>query len=387
MNLNKILKADIFKEPFIKYKLEPINNINLKLGDLKTKINPYYKKKTNIFFEKIVNVNRSDWNDDKDKILKPLYIKLKSIITSKYNGENVTVAWMKLYELLNQFNLVNNNDHIFFICESPGGFIFALNHFCKIHNLKYNWTAQSLNPNQKNFRELFVDEFGLMKNKSKNYDFGITNTGDVTSINNIKYYHNKYKNKFNFVISDCGLDCSKNFKLQEETLCKILWSQFILALGILKNKGNYIMKMFTFENYNTQNLLSLINYHFEETYITKPKTSKKFSNEIYIVAKNFKGISSEKLNFLIKYLTDFNSNKSLFQIPTKNLDDFKKISDIYSNRILNNIEYNDLITNSWDKINNDFINKLNNIYSKIDLEFLKEIKIKPINNKDHLIPK
>ena len=387
MNLLDILNSDIYETPFLKYKLLPINDITFNINKFKNKQNQNYEKKIEMFNKNIINLDRSNWSDNKDKIFKPLYIKLKNTISKEYKGENVTVAWIKLYEILNQFKLLNDEDYIFFMCESPGGFIFALNHFCKTNNLKYNWVAQSLNPSQKKYRELFIDEFGLMKHNSKNYDFGITNTGDVTSLNNILYYHNKYNNKINLSISDCGLDCSKNFRMQETTLCKLFWSQLIITLGILKKKGNYIMKMFTFENYNTLNFLSIINYHFSETFITKPKSSKKFSNEIYIVAKNFKGINKSYLEDLINFFKKFDTIKTVFKIPNENLNDFVKISNIYSNQVIKFIEHNKLLNDNWDNIGNNFIRKLNHKYELIDLKFIKEINLKKIQNNQYIINK
>lgn len=389
MTLNKIINSDIYNSPFFKVKLEPSPKLKIEFKKIKEKNikNKLFEEKCKLFEEYITEFDRSDWTEDKDKIMKPLYINLKFQLQKKYNAENVTIAWIKLYEILFQFNLINNNDNIFFICEAPGGFVFSLNHYCKSNNIKYNWYAQTLNPNQKDNRELFIDEFGLIKNYSKKYDFGINNTGDILSINNIKYYHKKYQNKINLVISDCGLSCSKDFRNQEKKLCKLFLSQIIITLGILKKKGNYIFKMFCFQNYNTQNFILLINSLFNETYICKPRTSKKFSNEIYIVAKNYKGIDKKDLELLIDYLKNYDDNISILNINQNFKNQLEKISEKLSLNIINHINFNNLLTDNWDIIDNNFITKLNQKYKKIDNDFLNYYHLKKIKNNQHLITK
>ena len=143
MTLNKIINSDIYNSPFFKVKLEPSPKLKIEFKKIKEKNikNKLFEEKCKLFEEYITEFDRSDWTEDKDKIMKPLYINLKFQLQKKYNAENVTIAWIKLYEILFQFNLINNNDNIFFICEAPGGFVFSLNHYCKSNNIKYNWLS------------------------------------------------------------------------------------------------------------------------------------------------------------------------------------------------------------------------------------------------------
>ena len=60
----------------------------------------------------------------------------------------VTNAWLKMYEILNNVDILDDIEHLnaFHLCEAPGAFILSLNHYLKTRNISYNWYAQTLNP-------------------------------------------------------------------------------------------------------------------------------------------------------------------------------------------------------------------------------------------------
>src|SRR5690348_10029813 len=78
------------------------------------------------------------------------YYSLHKILKRKYNAQVVTNAWLKCYELLNEFNLLDvtsppGHRNIFLNAELPGSFICAINHYCQTQtNLTVDWRASSL---------------------------------------------------------------------------------------------------------------------------------------------------------------------------------------------------------------------------------------------------
>ena len=230
-----------------------------------------------------------------------------------------------MYEIINEIDLINKNIKMFNLCEAPGQFIKSILYYSKNKNIKVDWKAQSLNPNNKeNIKtygtEIFGDMYGLLKNNPDKWDFG-DDTGDVTK--NIDYYISKYSNSFDLVTSDCGLP-DNIFGVQEDRMLNINYSQFLIAFFILKNNGNYIYKIFL-PIINPINIFMIyqIYQNFDELYFYKPYQNPS-SSEIYIIGKNYHRPSNEKLNDLKSYYNNYNEqldqqinkpNESFYQEP------------------------------------------------------------------------
>jgi cap2 methyltransferase len=65
----------------------------------------------------------------------------------------LTIAWLKMFEMLSfiqdkGFLPAGGSVRSAHVCEAPGGFICATNHFLrtKLKNAEWGWTALSLNP-------------------------------------------------------------------------------------------------------------------------------------------------------------------------------------------------------------------------------------------------
>jgi cap2 methyltransferase len=69
----------------------------------------------------------------------------------QFSPELCTVAWAKMYESLYRFRLLEQHGPVrsAHICEAPGGFIAATNHYLRqLHgdHLDWTWVGVTLNP-------------------------------------------------------------------------------------------------------------------------------------------------------------------------------------------------------------------------------------------------
>lgn len=102
------------------------------------------KKKLNQVKDKLNNYSLESWSKHTQKRDPAGGIgwNLRKII----NAEFVTKAWSKFFELLTAYQLVRLSDpstglfNSIFLCEAPGAFVAALNHF-----LKFNYTYNKVN--------------------------------------------------------------------------------------------------------------------------------------------------------------------------------------------------------------------------------------------------
>lgn len=75
------------------------------------------------------------------------------------------------------------------LCEAPGAFIAALNHYLKLNHpeAKFKWCATTLNPYYEgnSFNNAVLDD-RLMVRTFDNWEFGEDFTGDITNKRNVE---------------------------------------------------------------------------------------------------------------------------------------------------------------------------------------------------------
>ncbi len=93
------------------------------------------------------------------------------------NVEMPTNAWMKMFEILSNINgILPMNQHnlkTFHLCEAPGSFISAINHYLSDKNINWQWYAQTLKPEiHGKFNDALEDHYGLIKQYPDKWIFG-----------------------------------------------------------------------------------------------------------------------------------------------------------------------------------------------------------------------
>lgn len=232
----------------------------------------------------------------------------KYSIAKSVNAHNITVAWLKAYELIYKFNLIPHNaDEPHFThfdnAAFPGSFILAGHHLSTTHDiLNYNWVASSLLNETNvsgNCRKLATatpleDTFKLYANYPDNWIMHKNNNGDIGSSDNIRDIQKQLgdqptQRSVSFYSCDLGIGVNdqSQYNNQEKTLFHLNICQIICGLVTLKPAGDMLVKHYTvFEPY-TISYVALLTMLFEKVYITKPLTSKRTNSEIYIVCKNY----------------------------------------------------------------------------------------------------
>jgi DNA-directed RNA polymerase II subunit RPB2 len=256
-----------------------------------------------------------------------LYRNLRDIMSNKYHMFDSTNASLKMYEMLMQMNLVdcaklkNNTLNSFSNAELPGAFIIAINYYLqsKCSGTRFNWFASSYLPKAAaavGNKTILEDKFKLYATNRTKWMMGPRPnalpeamediTGDVTDPTTVITLGNGIKDIFSdtagalLYTSDVGIDVTGDYTGQEENTSSINYGQVVSGLLTLAPGGNFVTKQYTFFTPFNRSLIALVAGFFEETYIIKPVTSRPGNSEIYLVGKNFLGISPEMSAALIE---------------------------------------------------------------------------------------
>ena len=277
--------------------------------------------------------------------------KLKSSSVSKY--EPLSRSYFKLWEIIQDFNLINNSNPIKVagLAEGPGGFIEAVINYrkkfkntCKLDKV-YGITLRSCDKDIPGWNK--AANF-LKKNENVSVHYGEDNTGNIYNIDNIESFSKLFNKDADLVTADGGFDFSTNFNKQEQSSLRIIFCEIVTALSIQKKGGAFVCKVYDTYTYVSISFLFLLTCLYEKVSLTKPFTSRPANSEKYLVCQGFKGISPillKKLHILVKSwnLIDLKGefiykimNNS--KIPTSFIDKVLEYNTNYFNHQVQNIE-------------------------------------------------
>jgi hypothetical protein len=258
-----------------------------------------------------------------------LYSGLKRQVSKDYNGQNVTNAWIKIYEIVSQMGLLipscDGTVRAFFNAELPGAFTVAVNHYVRTNcpSADYEWVASSFYPrvgvgSDPHNATILGDTYGLFEcNRdrwimdapaesilaSDSARSSATNNGDVTDVANVVDLVQRERKKFEtgatLYTSDAGIDVSSDYARQEELTSLINFGQIVLGMLALDPGGDMVTKQYTFCQPFSATLLAIVAGFFKELYITKPVTSRPANSEVYVVGKGFLGMSPKAAQMLL----------------------------------------------------------------------------------------
>ena len=321
-----------------------INNISLK--EISKDKNLLFKKYYDIIsFEKkkiddLSNVE--DW--DKMKKIGNPYELIYTTYNKKKKNDSISLyspisrSYFKLWEIFYNFNVFeqfNKNEKYIYahLAEGPGGFMEATyNYRSKIlstQNLGDIFYGITLKPTND-----YVPDWNKIKkvfNNSPNINIEYGNLYNIDDVNN--YLKIFKKKKAHFATADGGFDYSTDFNRQEVNSCKIIYSETVIALNVLRKGGSFVCKVFDLFSYSMVQIMYLLYSSFEKVIIYKPETSRPANSEKYIVCINFyDNISQENKNKLIENIKVWNDitneeNTAMFENIKIEADFLHKLSE------------------------------------------------------------
>ena len=231
-------------------------------------------------------------------------------------------SFYKMVEIINQLELLNNYQsqviNTFHLAEGPGGFIEAMG-YIRNNELDSYHGMTLIDPNV-NVPGWKKSSSFLEKHTNVTIETGVTGTGDLLNVDNLKYCHNKYKNKMDIITADGGFDFSIDFNQQEVLATKLLFAQVSFAIAMQKQNGHFVLKIFDIFTKATIDIIFWLSTLYKQVYIIKPHTSRLANSEKYIICKYFKGDKHHIINNIISEYSKLDSISHISSILKCELD-------------------------------------------------------------------
>ncbi|XP_062381136.1 cap-specific mRNA (nucleoside-2'-O-)-methyltransferase 2 [Sardina pilchardus] len=224
-------------------------------------------------------------------------------LRSTANAELCTQAWAKFYEVLGTFELLpavalqQGELHSVHLCEAPGAFVSALNHFLRSGGgvpCDWTWVANTLNPyHEANGRTHTIADDRLLARTLPWWFFGSDNTGDVMrqehllELQALVRRHGDSQGT-HLVTADGSFDCQEDPGEQEAAVAPLQLCEAVCALMVLAPGGSLVLKVFTLLEHSSVSLLYLLCCCFRRLRVFKPATSKPGNSELYVVCVCFR---------------------------------------------------------------------------------------------------
>ena len=354
---------------YVDYKIS-IPKKTLKLGEFYTEETQQQKDFNNHHqsMQMIMDTREKGAYGDKSFQLK-YFRGLSHYLEKRFKTSNLTQGGIKMYEMLKIHDLIDKEKETlrtFHLCELPGSFLFAidlfLNNETKVKD--WHWTSQSL---LNDVDEGFTNKFKLLDSHKESWNFGPLSDGNITKIENIKYYIDHTNlGKANLITSDCGLDLKHS-----HLTSKLLFATMLIVMCGCKKGANYLQKIYLPLNNLAISLIYICTNYFSNLYIYKPVINQ-FSPEIYLIFTDFRGIpvkNKEKLVSLYEtYLNkvDIENFSLVEKIPESFLDELLKglleFSELFNKTIRDGINLSDFFLENTDeklkKLYEERINKI-----------------------------
>tara|TARA_Y100000590_G_scaffold158315_1_gene181754 strand:- start:458 stop:1054 length:597 start_codon:yes stop_codon:yes gene_type:complete len=195
-----------------------------------------------------MTINKWQKRQDKD-----IYVK-----KAKEKGY-VSRAAFKLIEIEKKYKLIIKSKCILDLGSSPGSWLQVIKEINK---------------------KVKIDSFDILPLKINNLNI------NFNQIDFQDYDFDLITGKYDLILSDISPNSSGNKKMDHLRIATIIEKIILLIKKIMLKEGNFVFKIFS--GSELLNIEKSLKFIFEKVVFFKPKSSRKESSEIYIIALNYK---------------------------------------------------------------------------------------------------
>jgi 23S rRNA (uridine2552-2'-O)-methyltransferase len=173
-------------------------------------------------------------------------------------------AAYKLFEINDKFSIFKKGQQVIDLGASPGG-----------------WSQVASRKVGSNGLVIAIDKAYIQEFKEKNIEIVFQ---DIFKKNLDKFLLENY-GKSDVLISDCAPSISGKYDKDHAIQSMLANRALELSISILYTGGSFVCKIF--QGSETQEFVKYVRERFRTVKLFKPKSSRKQSSEIYLIAKEF----------------------------------------------------------------------------------------------------
>lgn len=310
----------------------------------------------------------------------------------------LTKAWIKFYEILTDFHLIQSQIEdksrlkVLLLCECPGSFINAINHYIKsnAYDISLDWIANTLNPYYEDIDYTIIDDiFIKTPHLFHNWFFGSTNTGNILDKNFAMDLKHEMKCRniedFSLITCDGSINCVDCPEIQEEVVQPLIAKEIMISLQVLANGGCLVVKCFTFFECQMLCLLYLLNCSFKRIHAFKPNASKSGNSEIYLICIGFE--RTAELNSMLSKTSNACQTNPLFSLQSIPIPFFDKVEECLKYFIKNQISVIENNLQTFRSMTDQMRQQIHNRNKKFAKSLIKRLNIFSISPFEELVNK
>lgn len=192
------------------------------------------------------------------------------------------------------------------LCAAPGGFSEYIIWRSKSNDTSitdgYGMSLIGVNEQGKGINWKMKNLLKESRNASSRYRVctGVDGTGDIYKWNNVTYFQDIIRKNLqsstkeecgnvHLVVADGGFDAQRDCEDQEHIAQKLIVCEIAAALLLLKEGGNFVIKMFGFQTPIIKAVMDYLFFAFKDMIVIKPISSRPASAERYVCYSGFNG--------------------------------------------------------------------------------------------------